>query len=284
MFKHNILNLALFVILVSLATTIYFSEETDYSLPLLTDADPNNITSINIQHNASETRIVKQQNDHWQITRPIDIAANNFRISSILKLLNAPVHNRYAIKDLDLEKTGLNDPEITVQLDGYTITFGVMNPVTNLRFIKLNDAVYTIEDVYFPLLSSFFGTLVSLNLLPPDSNIEKLILMNQTIAKDDKGRWQSNIDISADDVVNVIQHWQSQQAFAVHEYIQRGALGEVFIYTKDQQQPVNYVITDIDPWLIIARPELGLEYHLDVEKYKLLINPAGSDKTLPAEN
>jgi len=284
MFKHNILNLVLFIILVSLATTIYFSEEADTQLSLLTDADPNNITSITIQHNGSSTSISKQADDHWQITQPINIAANSFRISSILKLLNAPVHNRYALKDIDLDKIDLRIPEITLQLDDYTITFGMMNPVTNMRFVRLNDAVYTIEDVYFPLLNSFFGTLVSLNLLPPDSRIEKLILMNQTIDKDEKGRWQSNIDIKADDIVNTIQRWQSQQAFGIHEYIERNPLGEVFIYLEGQQQPINYVVTDIDPWLIIARPEIGLEYHLDIENYKLLINPTGSDETLPAEN
>lgn len=284
MFKHKIVNLILFVILVSLATTIYFSEEPDIQLPLLTRVDPNSISSIKIVHNGSSTSINKQQHDRWQITQPVNIAANSFRISSILKLLNAPVHNRYSLKDIDLDNIGLRNPEITLQLDEYTVFFGMMNPVTNLRFIRLNDDIYTIEDVYFPLLSSFYGTLVSLNLLPPDSKVEKLILLNQTIDKDDKGRWQSNIAISADDVVNTIQYWQTQQAFGVHEYMQREPLGEVYIYLQGQQQPVSYVVTDTDPWLIIARPEIGIEYHLDIENYKLLISPTGGDDLRPADN
>jgi hypothetical protein len=70
----------------------------------------------------------------------------------------------------------------------------------------------------------------------------------------------------------------------VHEYIPREPLGEVFIYLQGQQQAINYVVTDTDPWLIIARPEIGLEYHLDIENYKLLISPAGGDEKQPAEN
>jgi len=284
MFKHKILNLLLLVILLSLATTIYFSEETDNRLPLLTDADPGSITTINIQHNDSSTSINRQADDHWQITQPINIAANNFRISSILKLLNAPVHNRYTLDEVDLDKIGLKNPKTTVRLDAYSIAFGMTNPATNLRFVRLGDAVYTIEDVYFPLLTSFFGTLVSLNLLPPDSQIEKLILLNQTIARDDQGRWQSNIDITADNMVNTIQRWQSQQAFGIHQYMQRKPLGEAFIYLKGKEQPIDFVVTDTDPWLIIARPELGLEYHLDIENYKPLLSPTGSGEAPPANN
>ena len=284
MFRHKLLNLLLFVILLSLATTIYFSEDTDNRLPLLTDVDPGSISSISIQHNDRRTHISRQADDHWQITQPINIAANNFRISSILKLLNAPVHNRYALDEIDLDKIGLKEPQTTVQLDAYNIAFGKTNPATNLRFVRLDDAVYTIEDVYYPLLTSFFGTLVSLNLLPPGSEIEKLILLNQTIARDDQGRWQSNIDITADNMVNTIQRWQTQQAFGIHQYMQRKPLGEVFIYLQGREQPIDFVVTDTDPWLIIARPELGLEYHLDIENYKPLLSPDGSDEAPATEN
>ena len=123
------------------------------------------------------------------------------------------------------------------------------------------------------MISSHFGTLVSLNLLPNNSRIEKLVLKNQTISKDEKGLWQSNIEITADNINKTIEHWQSIQAFGVHKYLKREELGEVFIYITGNQEPVTYVITDTDPWLILARPELELEYHLDVEAYKKLIEP-----------
>lgn len=277
MFKHNILNLVLFIILVSLASTIYFSEEASLQLPQLTNADIKDIDFINIHHNENDTRIVKQADDQWQITQPVAIAANNFRINSLLKLLNAPVHNQYPADEIDINKFGLSAPDTTIELNDYTIAFGIVSPITNLRYLRMNDTVYTIEDVYYPLISSHFSSLVSLNLLPVNSSIEKLILLNQTIDKDDKGRWRSNIGSSADAMVNTIQHWQRQQAFAVHEYLQRDALGEIFIYLKDQQQPVRYVITDDDPWLIIARPEIGLEYHLELDTYNLLVNPVDSN-------
>jgi len=277
MSKINLLNLVLFIAVITLAFFIYFSEEESFELERLSDADINSISKIIIKHNTNTTTIVKQQSDKWQITQPISIAANNFRLSSILKLINAPVHNKYALSEIDASSLGLDKPATTIQFDDgsttYGISFGITNPATNLRYIRMNDSIYTIEDVYYPFLSSNFSTLVSLNLLPDNSTIEKLVLSNQTISKNDKGLWQSNIDISADNINITIDYWKDTQAFGIHQYLKRDNLGEVFIYLSGQQEPVTFVITDTDPWLILARPELGLEYHLDVETYNNLIAP-----------
>lgn len=274
MSKKNILNLVLFVVFISLASVIYFSEEPVTQLEQLTRSKQSDITLIKIQHNNNNTNIEKQQSGQWHITQPTAVPANDFRINSILKLLNAPVHNQYSLAEINTSDTGLAKPLTSIQFNNHTIEFGITNPATNLRYIKYNNTVYTIEDVYYPLLSSHFGTLVSLNLLPADSKIEKLILASQTIAKGEDGLWQSNSKISADNINKTLDHWRNDQAFGVHKYMQREEeLGEVFVYLEGQQQPLTYVITDTDPWLIIARPEIGLEYHLDIEAYNKLIAP-----------
>lgn len=272
MYKNNILNLVLFIVVISLASIIYFSEETSTELERLTTIDVADITSITIHHNQNSTVIVKQQDGQWQITRPVNIAANDFRISSVLELINAPVHNKYSADEIDPASTGLDRPSTTVQLNDMHIAFGIVNPATDLRYIRLGDTIYTIEDVYYPLLSSNFSTLVSLNLLPNNSRITKLILVNQTISRDENNFWQSNIDISADTINKTIDHWQNDQAFGVHQYLEREQIGEVFVYLENQPS-VSFLITDTDPWLILARPEIGLEYHLDIEAYDNLIVP-----------
>ncbi len=273
MSKINILNLVLFIVVISLAFIIYFSEEQNTRLQQLTDINPNDIALIKIQHNKNSTVINRLSDKQWQITRPVSVAANNFRISSLIELVVAPVHNQYDVSEIDIDKIGLAKPKTSIQFDDNTVAFGVINAATNLRYIRVNQSIYTIEDVYYPLISSHFSTLVSLNLLPANSAIEKLVLINQTIAKDDKGLWRSNIGMSADNIAKAIDHWQHNQAFGVHAYLQRDELGEVFIYLKDIEQPVRYIITDIEPWLILARPDTGLEYHLDIAAYDQLIRP-----------
>ena len=272
MLKKNILNLVLLIFVFALATIIYFSEEKNTDLEKLSKTKADHIHSITIQHNQNTTTLLRAADGHWQITQPVSIAANDFRINSLLKLINAPIHNQYSTNEIDLKKIGLDKPASIIRFNDESIAFGITNPATNLRYVKKGDRIYTIEDVYYPLLSASFGALVSLNLLPANSEITKLILTNQTISKDEKGRWQSNIDISADNINKTIKHWQHDQAFGVHTYMQRDSLGEVFVYIKDQP-PISFLVTDTDPWLILARPELGLEYHLDVEAYNNLITP-----------
>ncbi len=274
MSKINILNLVLSIVVITLAIVIYYSsEEQDTLLERLTDIDVGSINSIHIQHNNNETILVKNSRQQWGITQPVSVSANDFRINSLLKLLNAPVHKQYSIDEINLSDTGLKDSSTKISFDEQNITFGINNTATSLRYVRLDNSVFTIEDVYYPFISSNFGTLVSLNLLPNDSHIEKLVIKNQTIDKNENDLWQSTIDITADNINKTIDHWNSIQAFGVHEYLQREELGKVFIYLAGTTIPVTYVITDTDPWLILARPELGLEYHLDVEAYSKLIEP-----------
>lgn len=284
MSKTNLLNFALLFVVASLAAFIYFSEETNYQLDRLSDVDANNfslntVTKIKIKHNKNTTTIIKQEDGNWRITQPVAIAANKFRLDSLLELINAPIHSQYTLSDVDSRALGLNDSQTSIQFDDQIITFGITNPGTKLRYLQLNDTVYTIEDVYYPLISSHFSSLVSLNLLPANSTIEKLILSNQTISKDSNNFWHSNIntntdaDISADNINKTIDHWQNSQAFGIHQYLKRGNLGEVFIYLREKKKPITYTITDTEPWLILARPELGLEYHLDVDMFDKLISP-----------
>jgi len=273
MSKINILNLVLFVVVIALAFVIYFSEEPSTRLDQLTSIDTGDISTIRIHHNNNETTVIKNDSQRWDITQPISVAANNFRINSLLKLLNAPIHSRYSADEINLSDTGFSNASTTISFDDQTISFGANNDATSLRYLKLDNTVYTIEDVYYPLLSSNFSTLVSLNLIPNDSRIKKLILKNLTISKNDNGIWQSNVEVTADNINKVLDDWRSAQAFGVHEYLQRKELGEVFIYLTDHAEPITYIITDTDPWLILARPELGLEYHLDVSAYNKLIEP-----------
>jgi hypothetical protein len=272
MSKINILNLVLSIIVITLAIVIYYSEEPSTQLDRLTDLDVNAISSIDIQHNKNRASLIKKS-QRWAFTQPISVAANDFRINSLLKLLNAPVHSQYPIDEVNLADIGLEKSATKISFDGQEITFGVDNAATGLRYIQLNNNVYTIEDVYYPLISSNFSTLVSFNLLPNDSHIKKLILKNQTITKTSTGFWQSNLDMTADNINKAIDDWKHAQAFGVHEYIKREELGEVFIYLENEQEPITYIIADADPWLILARPELGLEYHLNIEAYNNLITP-----------
>jgi hypothetical protein len=271
MFKKTLLNLAMLIVFAALAAVIYLSDEQGHELQKLTDINVDGINSIRIQHNNNHTNIIRQGDEQWHITQPVDIAANNFRINTILDLLNAPVHNQYPITEVDTTVTGLSASQTIVQFNDLKITFGIINPVTNLRYVSLNDQVYTIEDVYYPLLTSDYSALVSLNLLPADSTIEKIVLPQQTIYRDKNGQWRSTRDSNADSLTDIIQHWRHDQAFGVHRFMPRKQLGDVTVFLAGVTKPIKFTISDTDPWVILGRPDIDLEYHLEKEKQEGLL-------------
>lgn len=278
MHKKNILNLLLLVVVISLATLIYFTEEKSTEFEKLSLINTSGVTTIVIQHNKNITEIHRQKNDQWSIAQPINIDANNFRIGTLLELLNAPIHSKYSVTEINLNSIGLAQANTSIKFDDMLVEFGINNPATGLRYIRLDNFIYTIEDVFYPLLSSDFSTLVSLQLLPTNSNITKLILGNQIISKDINNFWKSNITITADNINATIDHWKNNQAFGVHKYFERepadiSGHDEIFIYLESQKQAIRFLVTDTDPWLILARPEIDIEYHLDIKAYDQLIMP-----------
>jgi hypothetical protein len=274
----NLLNLILLVVAIVLITLINLSQEKNTELDQLTSKATDSISNIVIKRKNNTVTISRQStdknNNQWQITQPVSVAANTFRINSLLKIINAPIHSQYAANEIDLSKIGLENATTSIQLDQTTLHFGITNPSTNLRYVQMGHTVYTIEDVYYPLINSHHSTLVSLSLLPPESQIEKLILPNQTIQQDEKNRWKSSSNTPPDEVSKTLDLWQNSQAFGVHEYMQRENLGEITAHLKQQSEPIHFIVTDTAPWLIIARPEIGLEYHLEIESYAELIKPA----------
>ena len=274
----NTLNLILLAVVIALITLINLSQEKITQLDQLTNEATDSISNIVIKRKNNTVTLSKQNTDRnnsqWKITQPVSVAANAFRINSLLKIINAPIHSQYATNEIDLRKIGLENAATSIQLDQTIIYFGITNPATNLRYVQMDSTVYTIEDVYYPLINSHHSTLVSFSLLPPESQIEKLILPNKTIQQDEKNRWKSSDNTPADDVSKTLDLWKNSQAFGVHEYMQRENLGEITIHLKQRNKPMHFIVTDTAPWLIIARPEIGLEYHLEIESYAELIKPA----------
>lgn len=272
MSKVNILNLILFIAVILLGFIIYNSEQQSTLLERISTIDTNTIQHIQINHN-KRTITAHKNNRQWEITQPISINANNTRIESLLKLLNAPIHAQFPSDKLKQYQFNLDTSTTRVTFDNNTFIFGETNPATGLRYILSDNIIYTIEDVYYPLISSSIGTLISLNLLEHNSSIEKLILNNQTILKNDKGSWQSTASISTDIINKTIHHWKTLRAFVVHQYSPRDDLGNVIIHLADSNKPIKFIITETDPSLILARPDLNIEYHFDISAFNNLIDP-----------
>lgn len=272
-------NLLLLAVVIILGYIICSSDSEQGTV--LSEMDRNSIESIEIQHRDRYV-VLKKRDDGWHMTRPINIAANDFRINSVLNLINSESVARYAVSDIDLNRFKLDKPRTTIRFsDGVEelrFDFGNTNPINRLRYLRAGDYVHLIDDHLYPLVSSQMGTLISHALLPADSDIIDLRIPGYRFSRTGVD-WTLNPELSAfssDDITNFITNWEQARAFGVHDLTERQRLGEIELtYRIDGiTQSASLLITDTDPWLIIARPELGIEYHFDIANYDTLLNPA----------
>ena len=282
--KHLFTNFFLLLLVIGLGLFLFTDEIDQNGIIKLSSLSTDTITQISIHHKQRDI-LLKKSDQQWRLTKPVDINANQFRIKTLLNLLSTSSLARYKAEDIELKKYGLSQPETHITFNDLKIEFGIVNPINQLRYIKIDGEVHLTEDNFYPLLSSQIGTLIARELIPAEATITKLVLPENSFTRDDNDIWKSNKNISSDAIVEAIYQWQHKQAFAVHDYMQRDSLGEIQVYLKNMETPVSFHITDIDPWLIITRPDIELEYHFNIEDYNSLLKPGAvrDDKQLDSD-
>jgi hypothetical protein len=273
--SRTLLNIALFLLVVVLAIYMYVTDQQHQEIrenEQLTQLSADEITQIEIRHNQRHISLQKQ-NGIWRMLQPVRINANGFRIDTILKMLDTVSHAAYPAAGLELEKYGISGTSTSVSFNGTTIDFGILNPINNFRYVRVADTVHLIDDHFYPLLSSQTGTLVARELIPEEAEIEKIVLPEVTLYRDENDAWHSNDAVEPDAINEILYQWKHAQAFGVHNYMQREPIAEIRLQLADNPDPVQLYITDTDPWLIIARPDLDLEYHFNPEFYDRLLKP-----------
>jgi hypothetical protein len=279
--SRTLLNIVLFLVVVLLAVYIYDTdkkEQASSKSEQLTQLSADEVTQINIRHNQRHIEL-RREDSGWRMLQPIDVKANSFRIDTLLKMINTVSHATYSTADLDLDKYGLSNAGTSISFNDITIDFGIVNPVNNYRYVRINDTVHLIDDHFYPLLSSQTGTLVARELIPGDAIIDKLVLPEQTLYRDESDLWHSSDNTDPDAINETLHHWQHSQAFGVHNYMQREPLADISVYLAGASEPIHFYVTDTDPWLIIARPDLDIEYHFNLEFYDRLLEPGAVDES-----
>ncbi|NNL06867.1 MAG: DUF4340 domain-containing protein [Gammaproteobacteria bacterium] len=275
MLSRALLNITLLILVVLLAIYVFTSDtkqQEKQTSTLLAPLSPADVDRINIRHNQRMIELNKEDSK-WHMLKPISIGANSFRIDTLLKMLESSSHASYPVSDLDLDKYGLDEAATAISFNNRTIEFGIVNPVNGYRYVRSGNNVHLIDDHFYPLISSQTGTLVARELLHSGAVIEKLQLPQHTLYRDKDGSWNSSENLDPDAINEVIYHWQNSQAFGVHNYMQREPLAEIAVLLAGNDQPIRFYVTDTDPWLIIARPDLDIEYHFNLEFYDRLLQP-----------
>lgn len=239
----------------------------------LTGLTPAAVDKIVITNRHGTISLAKRDGAWW-MTEPVKVAANPVRVDSLLQVAGAESVSRFPAAGKDLSAFGLSKPSVSLRLNDSELAFGGVAPVDQRRYVRVGDIIHLIADRYSFALTADAAAWVSRDLVPKGADIVALELPDAKLFRGDKGEWTvtpTDEKISQDAVKAKVKAWQEAQALRVAPYDKRPAHGKVVIRLEGGQSPLQYEIITRKPELILARPEVGMQFYLEADQAQRLL-------------
>ena len=243
----------------------------------LTRYKPQDITSIKVE-TADNTIQLSKQGNNWSIESPISWSANNVTTERLTTLASAKPHSKLPKNQIDLSSLGLNIPKAVVTLNDVSIYFGTTNNIGNRRYLLNGPNVYLADDIHYAFINQGLTGLVDNRLLPFQLELISLKLTDIKLVKHAAG-WSADT-ATTDEKQNkaatqLVNNWRQKQASNIQHYSNTQApLNKIMAELANGDQ-IEFFVLSIQPEIIIARPDLKIQYHFPKHEYYSLfsINP-----------
>lgn len=276
-----LLNLGLLALVAVLGLFAYFQPglEKPSAPPALTDLAISAIDRIRIEDRDGKTVALAREGGQWRLMEPVQLPANAVRVEALLHLAEESSYGQLDATDLDLAEFGLDAPRVRLLLNDRALVFGTTEPLDGRRYVRDGDTVHLIADRYFHILTGGFTEFVNQQLLPQDARVVELATPDWRLTRSAEGKWTLDPappGRSADTPNLLIDRWLTAQAVWVQPYEQAEAKGQIVVRLEGAEQPLRFDILAREPELVLARPDIGVQYHLaeDTARSLLEINEA----------
>jgi hypothetical protein len=275
-----VLNLVLLLVLATLIGVAFFEPGKKESKPVyLTDVDVDALNHFEL--NNQENLVFEKRDGHWWLVSPIDAPANEIRIRQLLNIAKAESRAHYPVNPEELAKFGLDKPKAVLNLGPVTLRYGGSEPIDMLRYVQIGQTLHLVTDDFSHHLLAQATDYVDKKLLPEDAKLKALYLPGLSAMVGDKGQWVLDPPGDAYAMFELANTWQSARAIEVKRH-ERQALGDVIRIGLANGPPVEFVVVQREPDLLLVRPDWKLEYLIAAESGKHLLSlqkpSAESDK------
>jgi len=235
------------------------------------------IDQISIQ-TADDNINLTRTNGHWQIVSPIQWLANNMTIERILGIASSETDSKLPASEIDLSTIGLQFPKAILRLNDTRIHFGATNQIGERRYLRVHSNVFLLPDRHLPFILGGMNSLIDQRLLPRAIDFNRLTIGPLQIIQTNKGGWQdSNNTFSPDQLNTIISHWQTLRASRIKTFKKKAAPLQKITANLDNGNDINFFLMSIKPDIIIARPDLELQYHFSKDQYYNLLAVSKND-------
>lgn len=239
----------------------------------ITEIKPENIESVEIE-TADTALALKRDSGGWMLEAPIRWPANDVNVERLLGIASVETDSRLAANEIDLATLGLKFPKAILRLNDTEVLFGATNNIGARRYTMVGSTVFLLPDQHLPFITQGLAAMVDRRLLPRTDELTVFKLPEFEISRDDLNNWQL---IGADgfepgQIATLVDNWQNLKASRVKLFSANKVPQQKIRVQFADGQYQEFFVMSIDPEIIIANPQIGLQYHFPAELYYQLIS------------
>jgi len=234
---------------------------------------PADIETVAIQ-TADASLSLRRDAQGWVLEAPIRWSANNINIERLLSIVNSETDSRLPADEINLARLGLQFPEAVLTINDTQLLFGATNNIGERRYIMIGSTVFLLPDIHLQFFSRGLTDLVDRRLLPRRNRLGTLKLSGFEISRDANDSWQViNADgFAQDQIVRLVDNWQDLEAAAIKPFNDNATPRQKIEVSLQDGGRLDFFVMSIDPEIVIAHPQIGLQYHFRADLYYQLIS------------
>ncbi len=272
----NYLLLTLIIIFTWIGSKYPLREDQKIERATITGVNAQDISEMKIE-TADHVIALDRQGSRWMMNSPIQWYANNIACERLASLAEVQTDSSLPRQEIELADLGLLMPKAVVKLNGHSVLFGDTNQIGNRRYMLVEPNVYLSADNYFPFINQGLAAFVDNRLLPAAEPLQQLKSSVFTL-EHKGGGWVSSDDTHVATALDeLIANWQGKQANRIKPYVDSAMPLQKIIATLADGRHIEFFVMTIKPEIIIARPDLGLQYHFADFHYYGLLEPTRPD-------
>ena len=134
-------NLLLFLLTIVLAITIFALKEIKAKKELIYfPIDTKSLEEIIIHQTPAIT--LKKIDNSWFVIQGEPFPANKKAMQNIFDMLSSPLRDEYPLSEVSLKELSLQAPNLKVELNGESLSFGTLSPLEQMHYVLFKDKVY----------------------------------------------------------------------------------------------------------------------------------------------
>lgn len=262
--KRWIVNVLLVAVIIGLAIAAVFFEPRDTVArkPTISQLTTDEVDTIEIETGNLQLHLQRGSNG-WNIESPINWPAQENNVRRLLSILKTEADALADTADVDLAALGLQQPKASMRFNGIPLLFGATNNIGGRRYAMLDDKLYLLPDVHLVFVNQGLAGLIDRRLLPRRAEIVSLRLPDLELRLAENNTWRSNqaIEFSQASLLRLVDNWRSLQATRISNFDLNLPPRQLIEIELADGEVIEFLLMSEDPEIIIAHPNLGLQYH-----------------------